>query len=91
MSAVIKWGADRLACGGVYRGVEVEGDVLVVAGGGERHLGKGEVILGARQGGVQHQHVALHRRGGANIGAGSKHDLRQVVELGLHLISLFMT
>ena len=37
--------------------------MLVVATGGEGDLGQSEVILGARQRGVQHQHVALEQRG----------------------------
>lgn len=35
--------------------------MLVVATGGEGDLGQSEVILGARQRGVQHQHVALEQ------------------------------
>lgn len=36
--------------------------MLVVAAGGEGDLRQSEVILGAGQRGVQHQHVALERR-----------------------------
>lgn len=35
--------------------------MLVVAGGGEGDLGKSEIILGAGQCGVQHQHIALEK------------------------------
>lgn len=45
-----------------YGGVEGEGDVLVVAAGGEGDLRQSEVVLGAGQRGVQHQHVALRHK-----------------------------
>lgn len=45
-----------------YSGVEGEGDVLVVSGGGEGDLRQSEVILGAGQRGVQHQHIALEKK-----------------------------
>lgn len=36
--------------------------MLVVAGRGEGDLGKSEIILGAGQRRVQHQHIALEER-----------------------------
>lgn len=36
--------------------------MLVVAAGGEGDLRQSEVILGAGQRGVQHQHIALQQR-----------------------------
>lgn len=44
-----------------YGGVEGECDVLVVSAGGERDLRQSEVVLGAGQRGVQHQHIALEQ------------------------------
>lgn len=44
-----------------YSGVEGEGDVLVVSSGSEGDLRQSEIVLGAGQGGVQHEHVALQK------------------------------
>lgn len=45
-----------------YSGVEGKSDMFVAASGGEGDLRQSEVILGAGQCGVQHQHIALRKR-----------------------------